>query len=221
MQTSSQAFIQANHTFEDGKGRSNLVAYKPIPHSRLSVFLKRTIDIVVSASLLLLLLPTLFPIVAIMVMLDSKGGVLFIQNRTGFQKRTFRCIKIRTMYALTESTELGITRFGMFLRKTHIDELPQLINVLRGEMSLVGPRPHMLSDTKDFESHVTNYHLRHALKPGITGLAQVNGFYGSVDDHDHLEKRIQHDIEYVYTWTILGDLKIVLQTLKVPFVQGV
>jgi putative colanic acid biosynthesis UDP-glucose lipid carrier transferase len=119
--------------------------------------------------------------------------------------------------SLSDKTpEMGITRLGMFLRKTHIDELPQLVNVLLGQMSLVGPRPHMLSDTEEFESRIANYHLRHAVRPGITGLAQVNGFYGIVDNTDHLEKRIQFDIEYVYTWNIWSDIKIILRTIKEP-----
>lgn len=223
MQTSSQAFLRANHTYEGGTDRSNLVASKPIVHSAASVFTKRTMDIVLSFALLSVLLPVAFPIIAVLVMLDSRGGVFFKQKRTGYKKTTFTCFKIRTMYLEQNSSdgtsELKITRLGMLLRKTHIDELPQLLNVLLGQMSLVGPRPHMLSDTDEFESQISNYHLRHAVKPGITGLAQVNGFYGSVSDNEHLLKRLQNDIEYVYNWSIIGDVKIMFRTLKEPFVN--
>ncbi len=223
MKTSSQIFLSANHTYERGLDRPNLVASKLIFHSAASVFTKRTMDIVLSFGLLSVLLPVAFPIIAVWVMLDSKGGVFFKQKRTGYKKTSFTCFKLRTMYldrtSSDGSSELKITRFGMFLRKTHIDELPQLLNILLGQMSLVGPRPHMLSDTEEFESQISNYHLRHAVKPGITGLAQVNGFYGNVSDNEHLLKRIQNDIEYVYNWNTVGDVKIMLLTLKESFVN--
>jgi len=220
MQTSSRALSKVDHSYEEGNSHTNLVAFKKINQSRVSILFKRLMDISISAFLLLILVPMVFPIVAILVVLDSKGGVFFIQDRTGIRKATFRCNKIRTMHrvnSLSDKTpEMGITRLGMFLRKTHIDELPQLVNVLLGQMSLVGPRPHMLSDTEEFESRIASYHLRHAVRPGITGLAQVNGFYGIVDNTDHLEKRIQFDIEYVYTWNIWSDIKIILRTIKEP-----
>ena len=220
MQTSSRALSKKHHSYKEDNSHTNLVAFKKINQGRVLIILKRLMDVSISAFLLLILVPIVFPIVAILVALDSKGCVFFIQDRTGIRKTTFRCYKIRTMRlvnSLSDKTpEMGITRLGMFLRKTHIDELPQLVNVLLGQMSLVGPRPHMLSDTEEFESRIANYHLRHAVRPGITGLAQVNGFYGSVDDTDHLEKRIQFDIEYVYTWSIWSDIKIILRTIKEP-----
>lgn len=218
MQFSSRAFVKAEHPEQVGLIDSKLVAYKPIVHSRVSIVLKRLIDILVSVVLLVFLTPTLLPIVALLVLMDSKGGVFFVQERTGLKKKPFRCYKIRTMHnaGTDRAEEMLISRLGMVLRRSHIDELPQLLNVLLGQMSLVGPRPHMLSDTKEFESRIANYHLRHAVRPGITGLAQVKGFYGSVDSSEHLEKRVQHDIEYVYTWSCLGDLKIMLLTLTEP-----
>jgi len=216
MQTSSRAFLKAKHILEEGSAAPIMVAYKPIVHSKASIMLKHAMDLLVSLVLLIVLTPTLFPVIALLVLIDSKGGIFFVQERTGLKKNPFHCYKIRTMYRIEKggSDEMHISKFGMLLRRSHIDELPQLVNVLLGQMSLVGPRPHMLSDTKDFESRIPNYHLRHAVRPGITGLAQVNGYYGSVEDMEHLEKRVQHDIEYVYTWNFLGDLKIMIRTLK-------
>lgn len=216
MQTSTQAFVKANQLLDDTESSAILVAYKPIVHSKGSILLKRSVDIIFSLLLLVLLVPTLFPIIAVLVFLDSKGSVFYIQDRTGCKKKIFRCYKIRTMYRVEKhgKQSLHISRLGMFLRRSHIDELPQLLNVLRGEMSLVGPRPHMISDTQDFETRIPNYHLRHAVRPGITGLAQVNGFYGSVHDIEHLKKRVQHDIEYVYTWHFMGDLLIMIRTIR-------
>lgn len=184
------------------------------------VYLKRAVDILVSSILLLLLTPTLFPLLALLIRLDSKGPVFFIQRRTGLGRNTFRCMKFRTMLPLEYSAglteEQRITPLGLFLRKSHLDELPQLFNVWLGQMSLVGPRPHMLSDTHDFQQRAKNYHLRHSVRPGITGLAQVNGFFGKVEDGEHLRKRVEYDIEYVYTWSIQKDLSILLRTMMIP-----
>jgi putative colanic acid biosysnthesis UDP-glucose lipid carrier transferase len=178
---------------------------------------KRLIDVTFSFLALLILAPSLFVLVAIIILLDSRGPVFFTQLRTGKNGQSFVCWKFRTMTSGEGEKNdhmLVVTKIGKFLRKSHIDELPQLWNVLKGEMSLVGPRPHMLSDTALFEKRAPEYHQRHAVLPGITGLAQVQGYFGHVADDDHLTERIRLDIEYVQTWTILGDMAILFKTIK-------
>lgn len=188
------------------------------------LFYKRSLDLVLSAALLVVLLPFL-PIVALIIALDSRGGVFFIQQRTGMNGKTFPCYKLRTMTPDDERHTLDdakrITRIGHFLRRSHIDELPQLVNVLRGEMSLVGPRPHMISDTIAFEGMVSNYRMRHCVRPGITGLAQVKGYYGHVNNLQHLENRVKYDIKYVEQWSLRTDVSILIQTLTIPFNRSI
>ena len=183
--------------------------------------LKRIMDIGLSLALLALFSVSLFPVVSMLIALESSGGVFYIQRRTGRYTCEFPCFKFRTMIPETPGNPLPddarVTRIGTILRLTHIDELPQLLNVLLGHMSLVGPRPHMLSDTRKFEGMTANYHIRHLVRPGITGLAQVNGLHGTVENNDHLVKRVQLDIEYVYTWTPWKDAFILVRTLLVPF----
>lgn len=182
--------------------------------------LKRAIDIIFSSIGLVVLLP-LLPIVALAIRLDSRGGVFFIQQRIGLNNEPFQCWKFRTMkpekHGFSSSNEHRITTLGMMLRLSHFDELPQLWNVLRGDMSLVGPRPHMISDHKRFIQLVPNYAMRHHVKPGITGLAQSSGYFGHVDSIEHLKKRIQLDLDYVETWSARQDLKIILHTFALQF----
>lgn len=191
-----------------------------VPANARHLLYKRSLDLVLSVILLVALLPFL-PIVALIIVSDSRGGVFFVQQRTGMNGKTFPCYKLRTMIPEDEQHILEdskrITRTGHFLRRSHIDELPQLVNVLRGEMSLVGPRPHMISDTLAFERMVGNYRVRHCVKPGITGLAQVKGFYGHVDNLQHLENRVKYDIKYAEHWSLLTDISILMQTLAIPF----
>lgn len=179
--------------------------------------LKRLLDVVLSGFLLLLLVPTLFPIIAILIVLESFGSPIYVQLRTGKDGNTFTCFKFRTMLS-DDSLPIDkrITRLGMYLRKTHLDELPQLLNVLMGDMSLVGPRPHMLSDTVRFEVLEKNYHLRHQVRPGITGLAQVNGYFGEVENLEHLQKRVELDLEYIQTRNMKMDAQILSKTLFIP-----
>lgn len=187
---------------------------------------KRLFDMVVSAAALIVLSPVLLA-VAIVIKFDSKGPVLFRQPRVGYHNRSFRIFKFRSMRAAdgdlagTRSTAPGddrFTRVGEFLRKTSIDELPQLMNVLLGDMSLVGPRPHALGslvDDKLFWEIDPAYWQRHSLKPGMTGLAQVRGFRGATRYRSDLVNRLGSDIEYLDGWTLWRDIRILLATARV------
>ncbi len=188
--------------------------------------LKRIFDIIISLSVILFILSWITPILAILIKLSSKGPVFFKQNRTGRDNKNFVCYKFRTMKPNAESDLLQavcnderITGIGNFLRKTSIDELPQFINVLKSDMSAIGPRPHMLKHTKDYSEDVNNFMLRHHIKPGITGLAQIKGFRGEIDDLTKLKKRVEYDLYYVKNWSIFLDIKILLLSSKVFFVN--
>ncbi|MDP4762676.1 MAG: sugar transferase [Salibacteraceae bacterium] len=176
---------------------------------------KRTFDFFLSSILLVFLTFTLFPTIGILIKFDSQGPVFFRQKRKGRNNRSFVCFKFRTM-VLEENLEdnnARITKIGRVLRKYHLDELPQLLNVLKGEMSIVGPRPHMVSESKTFSNQNPHYIQRYLAKPGITGLAQVSGFFGYVDSLEHLMRRINYDLEYIETATFGLDLKIVYKTI--------
>jgi putative colanic acid biosynthesis UDP-glucose lipid carrier transferase len=182
--------------------------------------LKRTADLVIGGMLTLLILSWLIPIVGLLIKLDSKGPVFFIQRRTGRNRKTFLCIKFRTMFMNPESDRLPvqpdderITRSGRLLRHFYIDELPQLLNILEGSMSLIGPRPHMLRETIIFTDLVTNYDCRHLVKPGLTGLAQVRGYHGMIITREDLELRIASDLEYISGWNTFTDPWILAHTL--------
>jgi Undecaprenyl-phosphate glucose phosphotransferase len=181
--------------------------------------LKRTLDVAGALTGLILLLP-LLAIVSVAIKLDSKGPVLFRQVRIGFSGRAFRIYKFRTM-TVTEDGDVipqarrndsRVTRIGRLLRRTSIDELPQLLNVLKGEMSLVGPRPHALAHDNQYTRLIANYSFRHHMKPGITGWAQVCGFRGATPTMDLMEQRLEHDLWYINNWSIWLDIKTVLLT---------
>ena len=169
--------------------------------------------------------------VAVAIKLDSPGPVLFRQNRYGFGDRVIGVYKFRTMRAdladtngekQTAVNDPRITRVGAFLRRTSLDELPQLFNVLRGELSLVGPRPHAISmhvKQRRNEDIVPDYALRHHVKPGITGWAQVNGYHGPVDTERHLQQRVAYDLDYINHWSLWFDIRIILKTLLIAFVH--
>jgi len=186
----------------------------------LNSWIKRTVDISLSSLLTLIALPTLFPIIALLIKIESKGPVFFIQKRTGLNGKSFYCYKFRTMIVNKEADRLQvqpgdkrITRFGHFLRNYYLDELPQLINVLSGEMSLVGPRPLMLRHTVLYSRLVKNYHSRHLVKPGMTGLAQMRGYHGTISSKQDLYNRCLSDVEYIEKWTLFGDLYIFFGTI--------
>ncbi|NIK47036.1 exopolysaccharide biosynthesis polyprenyl glycosylphosphotransferase [Variibacter gotjawalensis] len=193
------------------------VARQPLTFTE--VLLKRAFDVVVSAFALVVLSP-LFAIVSILIRLDSPGSAIFVQERYGFNQEPFRAFKFRTMRASADRTfrqaqkdDDRITRLGRFLRRWNIDELPQLVNVLRGEMSLVGPRPHALAHDRAFEQRIAHYARRHNVKPGITGWAQVNGFRGITATDAAMQGRYEHDLYYINNWSPTLDFKILLLTV--------
>ncbi|KFF14515.1 glycosyl transferase [Chryseobacterium soli] len=182
---------------------------------------KRTFDFIFSIAVLVCICSWLFPIIAILIKTSSKGPVFFLQKRYGFHEEVFHCIKFRTMIVNDESStkttqenDSRITKIGKFLRKTSLDELPQFLNVLKGEMSIVGPRPHMLSVDNYYKPKIGRYSLRSMVNPGITGLAQVSGLRGDSGDVEvEMKKRILADTFYVRNWSFVLDLIIILKTI--------
>lgn len=183
--------------------------------------LKRTFDIIFSVLVLLFICSWLFPIIAILIKKSSKGPVFFIQKRYGFHEEVFNCFKFRTMVVnedsaskTTSPNDKRITKIGKFLRKTSLDEMPQFINVLKGEMSIVGPRPHMLAVDNYYKPKIGRYTLRSLANPGITGLAQVNGLRGDSGDVEiEMNKRILADAFYIRNWSFILDIVIILKTI--------
>jgi putative colanic acid biosynthesis UDP-glucose lipid carrier transferase len=183
--------------------------------------LKRIFDLLFSVIILVGICFWLFPIIAIIIKTTSKGPVFFIQRRYGFHEEVFNCLKFRTMVVNDDSTtkttsenDSRITKFGKFLRKTSLDEMPQFLNVLKGEMSIVGPRPHMLAVDDYYKPKIGRYSLRSMASPGITGLAQVNGLRGdSGDQKVEMKKRALADAYYVRNWSFVLDLVIILKTI--------
>ena len=180
---------------------------------------KRVFDIVFSSIVIILLLSWLTPLLALLIKLESKGPVFFKQSRNGFNYKEFDCYKFRSMTPNKEAHQYQVTRgdqritkVGKFIRKTSIDELPQFYNVLFGDMSVVGPRPHMVSHTDMYAKKIDKFMVRHFVKPGITGLAQVSGFRGEVESDTDIINRVKYDIFYIENWSLLLDLKIIFQT---------
>ena len=185
-------------------------------HSR---FAKRTFDIIFSSAFLLFS-PIIFIPVAIAIKISSPGPVFFKQRRTGYHGKDFTCYKFRTMKVNKDSDNLQATkndprktRLGDFLRKSSIDELPQFFNVLIGDMSVVGPRPHMLKHTEQYTSLIDQYMVRHIIRPGITGWAQVTGFRGETKELWQMQGRVERDVWYIEHWSFLLDLKIIVKTV--------
>jgi len=180
---------------------------------------KRFMDVLTSLIVILMIFPWLFPLVFLLIKLDSKGPVLFRQRRVGFLGKTFWCFKFRTMYVndyadtrRASKNDPRVTRVGWFLRNTCLDEIPQFINVLLGQMSIVGPRPHMLKDTQEFSNLVSNYNFRNMARPGITGLSQVRGYRGPASNFESILRRYQWDSLYVRHVDFQLDFKIMLET---------
>jgi putative colanic acid biosysnthesis UDP-glucose lipid carrier transferase len=196
----------------------------PIDHlipleQKINLFFKRSFDLVASSMLLIGLFSWMFPVIALLIKLDSKGPAFFFQKRNKRNGKLFTCIKFRTMHVNEEADTLPalkydhrITAVGAFLRKHHLDELPQLINVLIGDMSLIGPRPYMISDNEKYEKLIKNYPVRHKIKPGITGLAQVLDYVSPVTKIENMEQRLSKDVYYVYNWSPALDAKIIIRT---------
>ncbi len=188
--------------------------------------LKRLLDIVVSLPIVFGLLPVLCAWVMIKQAKEAPGPLFFRQYRSGFQKNRFKIFKFRSMYNEDDSSDEAkqatkadnrIFPFGAFMRRRSIDEFPQFINVLKGDMSIVGPRPHLLQHDDAFADTVNTYRIRHFVKPGLTGLAQVNGFRGEVTDDESIKQRVKMDIAYINSWSIVMDVEIILKTVSELF----
>ncbi|MEE3623663.1 undecaprenyl-phosphate glucose phosphotransferase [Nitrospirillum sp. BR 11752] len=185
----------------------------------------KTIEDRVLAAIILVMISPIMLAIAVAIKLESKGPILFKQKRHGYNNQLIEVYKFRSMYhhmadanaeKLAQRNDPRITRLGRILRRTSLDELPQFINVLRGEMSIVGPRPHAQSAKAGgllYRDAVAHYDSRHRMKPGITGLAQVSGWRGETSTVEHIVKRVEHDLRYIETWTVLGDLKIIARTI--------
>src|SRR5580658_7184170 len=190
------------------------------PLTRMEIARKRAFDLVAAAFALIALTPLLVA-VALLVWLDSPGPIFFVQRRYGFNQQPFRIIKFRTMRTFDDGPVVAqatrddprLTRVGRLLRRWNIDEIPQLFNVLTGDMSLVGPRPHALSHDREYEQRISLYARRHNVKPGITGWAQIHGYRGEIDTDDKMRKRVEHDLFYIDNWSLWLDLKIIFRTV--------
>ena len=187
--------------------------------------LKRTFDIVLSL-VFLSITALLFPIIYLMIKIQSPGPIFFKQLRTGLDGKDFYCYKFRSMHVNKDADRLQATKddprkypFGNFMRKANIDELPQFWNVLKGDMSIVGPRPHMLAHTEQYSKLIDKYMVRHFVKPGVTGWAQVTGFRGETQELWQMEGRVQRDIWYMEHWSIWLDIRIIWLTIKTIFVH--
>lgn len=199
-----------------------IISIKEIPlENILNRIIKRTFDILFSLVVLFFGFP-IYILIAIIIKIDSKGPVLFNPVKIGYNRKKFKMFKYRTMVITppeihnnlsTIRNDPRITRFGSFIRKHNIDELPQFFNVLKGEMSVVGPRPHRVSLDKEFQNTVDNYMLRHFIKPGITGWAQANGWRGPTDTKERMQKRVDYDLWYMDNWSFWLDMKIIFLTL--------
>lgn len=202
-------------------GNSPVITMRPEPLDNLyNRIQKRSFDIVFSIIFFVCIAWWLFPIIGLLVKLSSRGPVFFKQKRSGEQNREFYCYKFRSMrvnaHADTMQATKGdprITWIGGILRKTNLDELPQFINVFRGDMSVVGPRPHMLKHTEEYSKIINNFMVRHFVKPGITGAAQANGYRGDTTDPEQMRKRVQYDVWYLENWSFWLDVKIVFLTV--------
>jgi Undecaprenyl-phosphate glucose phosphotransferase len=218
---------QILHKFEDVElsklGPLASLQLTRLPLSRFEVAQKRVFDLLFAATALIALTPLLV-VVAILICLDGPGPVFFVQRRYGFNQQPFRIIKFRTMRTLDDGAVVPqavrddprLTRIGRWLRRWNIDEIPQLFNVLTGDMSLVGPRPHALSHDREYEQRISFYARRHNVKPGITGWAQINGYRGLTETEEKMRKRVEFDLFYIDNWSLWFDLKIIARTLLSP-----
>jgi putative colanic acid biosysnthesis UDP-glucose lipid carrier transferase len=220
-------FLPDNKDLYSRKLKYEYYGYIPILSMReipieepLNHLIKRVFDVLFSMIIILGILSWLTPIIAILIKLESKGPIFFSQYRNGFNYKTFKCYKFRSMTQndnahLKQATknDQRITKIGKFLRKTSIDELPQFFNVLLGDMSVVGPRPHMVSHTNMYAKKIDKFMVRHFVKPGITGLAQVKGYRGEIETDKDIVNRVKYDIFYIENWSLLLDIKIIVKTI--------
>ena len=185
---------------------------------------KRVLDVLVSLLVVIFILSWLVPLLGLLIYLESKGPIFFSQLRSGKNNKTFYCYKFRSMRVNKESdnqqatrNDRRVTRIGRFIRKSSIDEFPQFFNVLKGEMSLVGPRPHMVKHTSDYSKIVDQYMIRQFLKPGITGWAQINGYRGEITENEQIINRVNEDLWYLENWNIWLDVRILFLTVYKVF----
>lgn len=194
-------------------------AQKHSPRRYYGLMLKHVFDKLIAIAALICLSPLLV-LVSLLIKLDSKGPIIFKQNRNGLNNHTFKVWKFRTMRVMENGSDVKqakkhdvrVTRIGNFLRKSSIDELPQLINVLLGDMAIVGPRPHPVALNDRFRPLIENYDQRCAMKPGLTGLAQIHGHRGPTETVEQMRNRIECDIQYIENWSLWSDAKIILAT---------
>ncbi|NJC26253.1 sugar transferase [Neolewinella antarctica] len=182
--------------------------------------LKRVFDVLFSASVLLFIFPVMLLVIGFLIKRDSPGPIFYRQKRTGHKNKTFSMWKFRTMRVnklsdtvQATSGDSRITKIGAFLRSSSLDEFPQFINVFMGEMSVVGPRPHMVAHTTYYSSRIENYLQRHDIKPGVTGLAQIKGFRGPTEELWKMERRVDYDLQYLRDWNFFLDCKCILKTV--------
>jgi putative colanic acid biosynthesis UDP-glucose lipid carrier transferase len=192
---------------------------KTVLHDPATKLVKRIFDIIFSLIIIVFILSWFIPLLSLLIKLESKGPVFFKQGRPGLDEKEFFCYKFRSM-KLNETTEKEaskndprVTKIGRIIRKTSIDELPQFINVFLGDMSVVGPRPHLWSQNKSYGKKINKYMVRHYVKPGITGLAQVKGFRGEIESDEDMRCRIKFDVFYIDNWALILDIKIIVQTV--------
>jgi putative colanic acid biosysnthesis UDP-glucose lipid carrier transferase len=207
---------------EESTVTENAIVARFVASRRKYLYAKRVLDISFSLLAIVLILSWLLPLVAIWIKLGSKGPVFFSQKRVGRNGKIFRCLKFRSMIMNDDADEkpadendLRITRTGKFLRKTNIDELPQLFNVLAGDMSLIGPRPHMVSDCMRFSFVISSYKFRSLVKPGITGLAQIKGYHGPAKEYEGIVNRYYWDAVYVRKAGLPLDFQILIKTMLI------
>jgi Undecaprenyl-phosphate glucose phosphotransferase len=218
------AFMDKN-VFIDYYGALPILSTRHEPlEVKVNELVKQAFDYVFAATTIVFFLSWMVPIIALAIRLDSKGPIFFRQLRSGKDNKPFFCLKFRSMYVNDESdtkqatkNDKRITRVGAFLRKTSLDEFPQFFNVLMGDMSIVGPRPHMLKHTEDYAELVNDFMVRQYVTPGITGWAQVKGFRGETKETESMNKRVKADLWYMENWSLFLDLKIVFLTIYTAF----
>jgi putative colanic acid biosynthesis UDP-glucose lipid carrier transferase len=226
MSLSNIQTARVNHHTSEVNSMDQLMLYRD-GYTQLKIirlpgsFIKRFADVLISLIIVTTILSWLLPILALLIKLSSKGPVFFVQQRTGRYNVPFNCYKLRSMIVNEQADvqqavygDSRITWVGRFLRKTSLDELPQFFNVLRGDMSLVGPRPHMLQHTEIYARDVKDYAQRLLVRPGITGLSQVQGYRGEIKNHRMIRNRVLLDIFYIKHWSPMLDLLIIFKTAR-------
>ena len=211
----------------DTYGLSTVQSLREMPLSNdFNTILKRTFDIIFSLVVIIFLLSWITPIIGLIIKIESRGPVFFKQTRNGIKFREFTCYKFRSMIENNDAdiqqatkNDKRVTKIGKILRKTSLDELPQFFNVLIGNMSVVGPRPHMIKENERYSKSVDKFMVRHFVKPGITGLAQVKGFRGEIETDEDIINRVKYDIYYLENWSLILDLNIVFLT-TINFLTG-